>query len=149
MTIAPIRWKVANRSDLFARGRPRTKIQAPDSPGVYRIRVRAENGRFMRIPRLAAVDDAGILHIGKSIHLKTRIQAFFNAAQGGAAAHKAGIEYCRWPFGDVAPFHLLVCEYNETGTEEAALALERKLHVSYRKKYLDRPPLDGTSGRRS
>jgi len=90
----------------------------------------------------------GILHIGKSKDLGRRIGYFRRAAAGAAAAHKAGREFSEWGFERLLPLGSLCFDYIETPTERDALDLERRVHEDYRRRFLDRPPLDSTSGQR-
>ena len=114
-------------------------------PGVYRIRVLTDEGESLLIHRLGGIDTEGILHIRKSGNLGRRIRTFRQAAEGKKAAHHAGLEFFHWGFGKVIPRERLHFDHIETGSEQEALKLERLLHEEYRNKYLDRPPLDGTS----
>ena len=116
------------------------------TPGVYRIRAFGANGKPLPIKRFAAIDYEGILHIGKSKRLGLRIRTFRQAAQGLRGAHQAGREYRLWKFGRKIPSKSLRYDYFITSNEREALVLERALHKEYRLKFLDRPPLDGTSG---
>ena len=115
-------------------------------PGVYRIRAFTEYGDPLPIGRFAGVDPLGILHIGKSGNLGRRIRSFRQAAQGLKAAHHAGREFCEWRFERLVPPERLRFDCFVTSTEQEALRLERALHQEYRNRFLDRPPLDGTSG---
>ena len=114
--------------------------------GVYRIRAFTGNGESLSIPRLGGIDPDGILHIGKSINLGRRIRTFRQAAEGLKAAHHAGREFFHWEFKKVIGRERLYFDHSETGSEQEALNLEHLLHKEYRRRYLDRPPLDGTSG---
>lgn len=115
-------------------------------PGVYRIRAFTSRDKSLMIPRLNSVDTLGILHIGKSNNLGRRIRTFRQAVEGKQAAHHAGCEFHEWGFNEIVPRERLYFDYYVTRTEQEALRLERLLHEEYRKKYFDRPPLDGTSG---
>ena len=121
-------------------------LELNGKPGVYRIRVFTEQEEPLPIHRLSEVDPAGILHIGKSINLGVRIRMFRQAAEGLKASHHAGLEFSEWHFERLIPQERLRFDYYKTASEPAALKLERMLHEEYRKKFLDRPPLDGTSG---
>jgi hypothetical protein len=115
-------------------------------PGVYRIRAIDCNGEFLFTHRLGGIDTEGILHIGKSKNLGRRIRTFRQAAEGLKASHHAGLEFFHWGFDNVIPRERIHFDHFETGSEQESLKLERLLHEEYRKKYLDRPPFDGTSG---
>jgi len=71
---------------------------------------------------------------------------FRQASEGLRASHHAGREFFEWHFQKLIPRERLRFDYFETTTEQEALKLECLLHEEYRKKFLDRPPLDGTSG---
>ena len=121
-------------------------LEVSGKPGVYRIRAFTEQGKPLPIPRLGGVDALGILHIGKSKNLGTRIRMFRQAAEGLRASHHAGLEFFEWKFEKIVPREKLRFDYFETSTEQEALKLERSLHEEYRNEFFDRPPLDGTSG---
>ena len=126
---------------------PGVDLGVDSAPGVYRIRAFAVNGEPLNIPRLGGVDSLGILHIGKSVNLRKRILTFRRALDQEKAAHKAGNEFFDWNFSKVVPERLLRFDYIYTDTEPGAVELETRVHRDYRRTYLDRPPLDGTSGR--
>ncbi len=136
-----IKWSLAY--PLF---NTRHHLELNGKPGIYRIRVFTEQEEPLPIQRLGGVDSAGILHIGKSINLGVRIRMFRQAAEGRKASHHAGLEFSDWHFERLIPQKLLRYDYYKTTSEPEALMLERMLHVEYRRKLLDRPPLDGTSG---
>ena len=71
---------------------------------------------------------------------------FRQAVEGLKASHHAGIEFFEWKFEKLIPRDGLHFDYLETSSEQEALKLERLLHEEYREEFLDRPPLDGTSG---
>lgn len=121
--------------------------EVSSKPGVYRIRAYTKHRGPLPIPRLAGVDPLGILHIGQSDNLRRRIRYFRGAALGKKYPHKAGREFSEWHFANLIPLESLRFDCIETSTEQEALKLERVLHVEYRRKFLDRPPLDSTSGR--
>ena len=121
-------------------------LDVSGKPGVYRIRAFAGDGNPLPIPRANGVDPAGILHIGKSTDLGRRLRFFRQAAEGKKASHHAGREYANWHFEKLVPLEQLRFDYLLTDDETEALDLERRLHEAYRFAYLDRPPLDGTSG---
>lgn len=115
-------------------------------PGVYRIRAFDSQGNPIPVRRLNGVDPLGILHIGQSVKLGVRVRSFRQAAEGLRGPHHAGIEFKRWNFEQLFPVQHLQFDYVLVQDQERAIALERQLHEGYRRQYLDRPPLDGTSG---
>ena len=124
----------------------REHLEVSGKPGVYRIRAFNDKGESLSIHRLGGIDTEGILHIGKSSNLGRRIRTFRQAAEGLKASHHAGLEFFHWGFEKVTTQESLRFDHFETGSDQEALKLERFLHEEYRKKYFDRPPLDGTSG---
>ena len=125
--------------------RPGQGIRVDNGPGVYRIRAFNDDGTPFEIPRLRGVDKLGILHIEKSVKLKRRIQEI-SASVEGDRRHHAGNEFDYWKFNRAIPLRCLRYEYYYTATGDDALEAERQLQGKYRDRYLDRPPLDGTSG---
>jgi hypothetical protein len=94
-------------------------------------------------------DSEGILHIGMSGDLFKRLKSFHKGAiRRKFPAHFASSEFIKWKFDDLIPTDHLRFDFIETSGEDAAKALETELHRNYRSKFLDRPPLDGTSGKR-
>lgn len=144
MTAKDIQW-----SQPFPLFNAQHYLEVIKRPGVYRVRAFTEHGEPLSIPRLCGVDQLGILHIGKSNNLGTRIRMFRQAAGGLKASHHGGREFFEWRFDKLIPRERLRFDYFETATEEEALKLERSLHKEYRRNFLDRPPLDGTSGQSS
>ncbi len=117
-------------------------------PGVYRIRA-FKAGKPLAISRLNGSDPDGILHIGKSHNLFQRLRAFHRAAiLGKQPAHFAGVQFITWGFDKVIPVEDLRFDFIEAKSERDARTLETELHATYRRRFLDRPPLDGTSGER-
>lgn len=141
METEAIKWSVVY--PLFG---TRHHLELGRKPGVYRIRALLPSGEPMRISRVGGIDDLGVLHIGKSSHLGRRIRTFRQASEGLKAAHHAGKEFYKWDFQKLILRHKLAYDYFVTTTEKEAVRLERLLHEGYRRKFLDRPPLDGTSG---
>jgi len=121
-------------------------LQIQHRPGVYRIRAYNDSDQAIPIARANGVDGLGLLHIGQSIRLGTRIREFRQAAEGRKAAHPAGREYKRWEFSRLFPFGQLRFDYVLEDNQAEAIKVERELHEEYRRRYLDRPPLDSQSG---
>lgn len=144
MTAKDIKW-----SQPFPLFNTQHHLDVIRRPGVYRVRAFTEHGEPLPIPRLRGVDPLGILHLGKSKNLGTRIRMFRQAAEGLKASHHAGLEFFEWHFEKLIARERLRFDYFETATEQEALKLERSLHEEYRRNFLDRPPLDGTSGQSS
>jgi len=114
-------------------------------PGVYRVRAYKDD-KPQHILRYGGVDRLGILHIGESNNLAVRIRTFRQATEGLKASHHAGCEFYEWRFYRRVLARVLRYDYYLTRTKEGAIKLEALLHRKYRLRFLDRPPLDGTSG---
>jgi len=120
-------------------------LKLTGKPGVYRVRAYKGDNPF-HISRHSGVDRLGILHIGKSKNLGVRIRTFRQATEGLSAPHHGGREFYRWQFSRWVFTRNLRYDYYVTRTEKDAIKLEELLHKKYRLNFLDRPPLDGTSG---
>jgi excinuclease UvrABC nuclease subunit len=135
-----------NWSEPFPLFDTKHHLTVSGKPGVYRIRVFKPEGEPSPISRLAGLDSEGVLHIGKSNSLGRRIRQFRQAAEGLKASQHAGREFVKWKFERMIPRERLRFDYFETEDEREALRLEKSLHDDYRLRFLDRPPLDSTSG---
>ena len=137
-----VRWSGPFR---FFNLRPGQGLHVDNRPGVYRIRAFHDDGKAFTIPRLRGIDSLGILHIGKSVDLKRRIREFSRSVEG-TPRHQAGNELYRWRSDRAIPPRCLRYEYYYTATGDDALEEEGQLQKRYRDRYLDRLPLDATSG---
>lgn len=99
--------------------------------------------------RLNGTDDEGILHIGKAGDLLQRLKSFRKGViEKKFPAHFASSEFVKWQFNRLAKAEDLRFDFIVTPSEEEATERETELHRRYRWKFLDRPPLDSTSGER-
>jgi hypothetical protein len=111
----------------------------PPGPGAYRIRCRG-----CTIGRVVGRDREGVLDIGKSVHLRRRLAAFFRCVTADHArhGHMAG-----WRYRDLGlhrhfpPDRLEVC-WCEAEDEDEALRLEAKALEDYAKLHGELPPLN-------
>ncbi|MEM0348639.1 MAG: hypothetical protein QW318_06985 [Candidatus Caldarchaeum sp.] len=69
-------WK--NLEKLSEKVGPRTFVGVPEKPGVYVVRW-VENGKPRETPRFNGIDKNGIIYIGRSKNLKSRIRQFWRA----------------------------------------------------------------------
>jgi len=116
--------------------------------GVYRIRA-FKAGKPFPITRFIGTDPEGILHIGMSRNLLSRLKSFYGGAvKTKVHAHFASRQFVYWHYDNVIPAEDLWFDFIPLENVKAAKECETKLHETYRKKFLDRPPLDGTSGER-
>jgi hypothetical protein len=120
-----------------------------DQAGVYRIRAFSKGGTPQSIRRFNGEDPEGLLHIGMSGDLFKRLRSFHKGViREEFPAHFASSEFVKWGFKKLVPARLLRFDFIATVDNAAARTLETELHRAYRYKFLDRPPLDGTSGER-
>ena len=111
----------------------------PSGPGAYRIRCR---GRVVR--RAIDRDREGVLDIGKSVRLRTRLAAFFRCVTAKKArhGHMAG-----WRYREVGlhrrypPERLEVC-WCEARDGDEALRLEAEALEDYSRRHGELPPLN-------
>ena len=120
---------------------------ADSRPVVYRIRAFTPSGEPQQIPRCNGVDAEGILHIGESQKLQTRVLFFLQAVANGRAAHSAGCEFYESGFGERFPLNCLRWDFATAGSKVEAVELELRLQRRYRRVFLDKPPLDGSIGK--
>jgi hypothetical protein len=139
--LSPTIWSAPIR--LYLDNGARAPLMAvPSAPGVYRIRVLRSDGLSEPISRTDGADDDGILHIGKSGDLQTRVKYFQGAAAGGKAASQAGWNFNNYRFVRRYPLVSLAVDWYRTANVLAARQLEHQLHEDYQFRFLDRPPLD-------
>jgi hypothetical protein len=120
-----------------------------DQCGVYRIRAFTPSGEPLQIARCNGVDAQGILHIGESQRLQTRVLFFLQAATNGKAAHSAGCEFYESGFGKHFSLNCLRWDFASCGSKAEAVELELRLQRGYRRIFLDKPPLDGSIGKQA
>jgi len=123
------------------------KANVPHSPGVYRIRAFADQSA-QAIPRCQGADPEGVLHLGQSGDLRTRLIAFLKSANQGKKLHSAGCEFWDSGFGNRFSPEALFFDFVSTSSKKEALAIELAQHLEYRRIYLDKPPLDSNVGQR-
>jgi len=128
--------------------------QVPRSPGVYQLRWGLEAPK--PIPRAAAVDNDGILYIGKhESDLRSRIRGLhwdiihysqqvnsptFNPTMiANNIYHSAGYTYVRYLFKNIFPPQDLSVRW---ATCPNPKSMERQLLNDYMIKYLSLPPLN-------
>lgn len=112
----------------------------PKEPGIYQVRW-AINGKPQPINRLDRADNSGLLYIGVSTNLQSRIKNFWKRLKGGKAPHTAGHTFTAYNFErKIRPEHLEVrwaqLQKRELDSTET-IFLEK-----YVKKFLDKPPLN-------
>lgn len=111
----------------------------PRGPGAYRIRCRGSI-----IGRAVGRDREGVLDIGKSLHLRRRLAAFYRCVTAAEAhhGHMAG-----WRYRDLGlqrhfpPERLEVC-WCTTRDDTGALRLEAEALEEYARRHGELPPLN-------
>jgi len=126
---------------------PAYSSQLPDSPGIYRIRALTSPQKPASIPRCNGTDPKGILHIGETKYLRTRVRHFRNAAFRSGDCHAAGCEFRDSGFASQFSKETIYYDFAERESKEAAEECERALHEEYRKRFHDKPPLDSSIGK--
>ncbi len=124
------------------------KAQLPYSPGIYRIRALTSPQKAASIPRCNGTDPHGVLHIGETADLRTRVRAFRNAAFGSGNSSAAGCEFRGSGFASQFPKETIYYDFDEMASKEAAVEGELALHDEYRKRFHDKPPLDSSIGKK-
>ena len=132
--MSSIRWTIWRPLDTCIDGK-----LIPSAPGAYRIRCR---GRVVR--RAIGRDREGVLDIGKSVRLRTRLAAFYRCVTAKKAhhGHMVGWRYLhvglhrRYP-----PGKLEVC-WCEADDGAEALRLEAKALEEYARRHGELPPLN-------
>jgi hypothetical protein len=117
------------------------------TPGVYRIRAFKE-GKPLPSTRFNGTDPNGILHIGMSGNLFQRLKSFRSGIKLNLHAHFGSRQFVYWRFDGVIHADDLRFDFIPSKNGKAAKDFETERHEAYRKTFLDRPPLDGTSGER-
>jgi hypothetical protein len=112
----------------------------PKKKGVYQFRCIDNKGVPMVIPRSKNKDPDGIIYIGSSVNLRTRLNGFWRTIQMlDRSRHAAAWTYCSFSYSSLFPAKRLQYRY------KVALSFttsEFDLLLAYRKKYMDLPPLN-------
>lgn len=109
----------------------------PETPGAYVIATRSA------IHRAIGIDPDGVLHIGESDNLRSRIRAFWNcASQLGTQGHMAGWRYQTYRMNKHFPLNDLRVKWCATRTKKLAYALEGGRLKKYFADHLELPPLN-------
>lgn len=124
------------------------RSQLQESPGIYRIRAFTSSRNPETLPRCNGTDPNGILHIGEAAYLRTRVRDFRNAAFRGGNSHSAGCEFSDSGFASQFPKETIYYDFAQMASKEAAVKSEYELHVEYRKRFHDKPPLDASIGKK-
>jgi hypothetical protein len=114
----------------------------PREGGVYQFRCLRDKSLPLSIWRLRKKDSQGIIYIGKSQDLRKRIFDFWSTLKNRKKTrHAAGWTYCSFNYFSIFPPRRLQFRYK---LAKNPLAEEFELLISYRKQFLDLPPLNST-----
>ena len=106
-------------------------------PGVYVIVANKP------LSRVVGVDRTGILDIGESAWLRSRLRMFFRSASGcKKVAHSAGRRYLLFKLDRHIPFHTLRVRWTKLKTKAESKHMEGKLQREYIKHHCELPPLN-------
>ncbi|MGE0397190.1 MAG: hypothetical protein AB7T06_10760 [Kofleriaceae bacterium] len=114
---------------------------------VYRVRAFDPSGRARVIHRAGGDDISGTLDIGESGDGSDRMYTLMRVLNGNSGSHRAAWEYRWYDFHITFPVAELRLDIIEVGEKKLAEAIECALLEEYRTEFLDRPPLNGTSGK--
>jgi hypothetical protein len=120
----------------------------PEKAGVYQIRCVDKTGKPVAINRLARKDKEGIVGIGESGNLKTRLGQFNKTIiKKDYTRHAAAWHYLSFRYDKIFPVKLLQVRYKTTRNKSTATKIEFELLLKYRKIYMDSPPLNNSRGK--
>jgi hypothetical protein len=109
----------------------------PTEPGAYLVATRSP------LNRAAGTDSDGVIDIGESNHLRSRIMSFIGCATGKRKeGHMAGWRYFNFDFDTIFPFDSLWIRWTTVKTKEDAYKVEGELLHSYIDIYKELPPLN-------
>jgi hypothetical protein len=95
------------------------------------------------ISRAKGIDRMGILHIGESDNLRSRIRAFWNcASRSNTEGHMAGWRYRMYRMNQHFPLHNLRVKWCATRAKKLAYAFEGEQLKKYLANHLELPPLN-------
>jgi hypothetical protein len=112
----------------------------PKREGVYQFRCVGSEGIPMVITRLKNKDPGGIIYIGSSYNLRTRLSGFWRTIEmQDRSRHAAAWTYCSFIYSSIFPARRLQFRYKVTPNITTS---EFDLLLAYRKKFMDLPPLN-------
>ena len=116
----------------------------PQKGGVYQFRCVGEDGNPKPIRRLLGDDLEGFVYIGESDNLQKRIKGFWTTIQKqDRSRHAASWTYVSHDYYPIFPPQNLQYRYLLVKTK---IPTEFNLLLSYRKKFMDLPPLNSSRG---
>src|SRR5262245_28859786 len=116
-----------------------------EAPGTYAIAAKK-----LKICRLVGIDNNGLLYVGETSWLPSRIKAFYDCVEHGKETHVAGWRYNLAGLKRCAPPQSLIVRWfaaeGKKGKQELRRA-ECKLLYAYVLKHCELPPLNYNLGR--
>ena len=120
-------------------------------PGVYVLRSIGGGGVPCAVPRAGAIDERGVLDIGESSRLHRRLDDLRGACLSLPRSHRAGLAYATYGFAANYPLETLHVDVLTlpagSDGKRLAEAIELALLETYRWRFKDRPPLNGSAGK--
>ncbi len=115
----------------------------PASCGAYQVRAVNEKRRQRVIPRCFGEDPEGLLGIGESQNLRSRLNALLRCmSDREQAGHMAGWRYAFLEMGKIFPLELVQFRYRVVASKDAAYELEGELLHAYVGRHFELPPLN-------
>ena len=112
----------------------------PKRESVYQFRCVDSEGVPIVISRTKNKDPGGIIYIGSSYNLRTRLSAFWRTIEiQDRSRHAAVWTYCSFGYSSLFPARRLQFRYKVTPNTTTS---EFNLLLAYRKKFMDLPPLN-------
>lgn len=115
-------------------------IDVSHKQGLYQIRMVNPSDNPLPIPRLAGVDERGIIYIGKSVELRTRIENFYcGRHSGGGMYNLIRLRLRRYkPYNN----YILQYRYMKISDEKVMEKTETNLLRRYFREYCEPPPFN-------
>jgi len=114
--------------------------EVPSSSGVYQLSS-VINGHTQPIHRVDGIDENGLLYIGKTKNLKSRIRGFWRYITSEKGNNTAGFTYIFYDYERKFKPDQLQVRWMLLPEDEID-EIETKLLDDYLNKYLDSPPLN-------
>lgn len=110
--------------------------------GLYQIRMVNSSNNPLPIPRLVGIDESGIIYIGMSVELRTRIENFYCGRHSGGGMYNL----VRLRLRRHIPYngYTLQYRYMQISDEEVMEKIETNLLRRYFRKYCELPPFNST-----
>jgi hypothetical protein len=96
----------------------------------------------LKIPRVVGIDKRGLLYVGETNDVRSRIRAFYDSVERGHQTHMGGWQYNLVKFERCAPVESLRVRWLPTKTRREALEAQTKLLYGYASAHCELPPLN-------